>query len=159
MDAELFFDEKEKLRTRVHFKEGYNIKYVGQHSVRTDACKKTVIKSQSILMAELTTRTPENENLSLSILYPQIDKGMREAKLLKKNEKLPKLGHVLDAREKEMKLAAKKRRKRIDKRVIYIPEKYAGNWRKKPLFVHGNRLAKQHKLPFRFRPCYGRHLN
>ena len=75
---------------------------------------------------------------------------MREAELLKKNERLPKLGHVLDAREKEIKLAARKRRKRKDKRVIYIPEKYAGKWRKTPLFVHGNRLAKQNKLPFRF---------
>ena len=111
LDAELCFDEKEKLRTRVHFKEGYKIKYVGQHSLHTDACKKSVIRSQSIRTAELTTRTPENENLSLSVLYHQIDKGMREAKLLKEKEKLPKLGHVLDARKKERELAARNRRK------------------------------------------------
>ena len=34
-------------------------------------------------MVELTTRTPENENPSLSKLYPEVDKALREAGLLK----------------------------------------------------------------------------
>ena len=58
---------------------------------------------------------------------------MREAELLKKDNKLPKLGRVLDARLNEMKLAAEKRKKRRDNCIIYVPEKYTGNWRKTPL--------------------------
>ena len=81
------------------FKEGYKIKYVSTNSVHTDACKKAIIKSQCIRTAELTSRTPENENSSLSKLYPEVDKALREAGLLKGKIKLPKLSTVLDARE------------------------------------------------------------
>ena len=100
LDAELFFNEKEEFGTRVYFKEGYNIKYVGVNSVHPKSCKKAIIKSQSIRTAELTTRTPENKNSSLSKLYPEVDKALREAELLKGKTKLPKLGTVLDARER-----------------------------------------------------------
>ena len=111
-------------------------------------------------MAELTTRTPTNENASLSDLYPDIDAALREAGLLKGKTKLPKLGTVLDAREEDTKLAAeKKKKRRIDKRTIYIHEKYANGWCKTPLHAMTNELAKKYKLPFRFRMCHGRHLN
>ena len=90
LDADLFFNEKGELGTRVYFKEGYKIKYVSAESVHPDSCKKAVIKSQGIRTAELTTRTPENENLSLSKLYPEVDKALREAGLLKEKTKLPK---------------------------------------------------------------------
>ena len=43
---------------------------------------------------------PENENSTLSEIYPEVDKALREAGLLKGKTKLPKLGTVLDAREK-----------------------------------------------------------
>ena len=47
----------------------------------------------------------------------------------------------------------------MDRRTIYIHKKYAGDWRKVPLHVIANNLAKKHKLPFRFRMCHGRHVN
>ena len=142
MDADLFFNSKGRLGTRVHFKEGYKIKYVGKESMHTDACKKAVIKSQCIRTAELTTRTPENENSSLTELYPEVDDALRSAGLLK-NGILPKLGKVLDARPEEIRKAAeKKKKRRLDKRTIYIHEKYAGNWRKTPLHVVANKVAK-----------------
>ena len=97
----------------MYFKEGYKIKYVGANSVHPDSCKKAIIKSQCIRTAELTTRTPENEDSSLSKLYPEIDKALREAGLLKGKTKLPKLGTVLDAREKDIKTAEEKKEKRI----------------------------------------------
>ena len=122
--------------------------------------KKAIIKSQCIRTAELTSRTPKNENSSLSELYPEVDKALREAGLLKGKTKLPKLSTVLDARETDIKTAAEKREKRRkDKRTIYIHEKYADNWRTIPLHKIANKLAKKHKLPFRFRMCHGRHLN
>ena len=76
----------------------------------------------------MTSRTPENENLSLSALYPEADKALREAGLLKGKTKLFKLSTVLDAREKDIKLAEeKKEKRRKDRRTIYIHEKYASN--------------------------------
>ena len=65
----------------MYFKEGYKTKYAGAESLHTGDCKKAVIKSQCIITAELTSRTPENENLSLSALYPEVDKALREAGL------------------------------------------------------------------------------
>ena len=141
-------------------KEGYKIKFVGVDSVHTKACKKAVIKSQCIRTAELTTRTLKNEDSSLSDLYPEVDNALREAGLLKGKTKLPRLGTVLDAREKDAKLAAeKKEKRRKDKRTINIHEKYANNWRKVPLHAMANDLAKKYKLACRFRMCNGRQLN
>ena len=99
LDADLFFNGKEELGTRVYFKEGYNIKYVGVDSVYTKDCKKAVIKSQCIRSAELTTRTLENENSSLSDLYPEIAEALKEAGLLNRKTKLPVCGHVYYARK------------------------------------------------------------
>ena len=113
LDAYLFFNENKEFGTRVYFKEGYKIKYLGAQSVHTDGCKKTVIKSQCIRTVELTSRTPENEILSLSALYPEVDKALREAGLLKGKTKLPKLSTVLNVRETDIKLEEEKREKRI----------------------------------------------
>ena len=77
-----------------------------------------MIKSQCIKTAELTSKTPKNEYLSLSALYPEVDKALREAgihkektKLHLKRKKLPKLstGWTL-LREKDIKLAEEKKR-------------------------------------------------
>ena len=129
----------------VYFKEGYKIKYVGANSVHPESCKKAIIKSQCIRTAELTTRTPGNKNSSLSNLYPEDDKALRGAGLLKGNTKLAKLSTV-QKREK-------------DRRTIYIHERFANNWREAPLYYTSNNPAKKHKLPFRFRMCHDRHTN
>ena len=122
--------------------------------------KKTIIKSQCIRTAELTSRTAGNENSNLSKLYPEVDKALREAGLLKGKTKLPKLSTVLDAREKDIKLAEeKKKKRRKDRRTIYIYEKYASNGHRIPLRALANNLAKKYKLTFRFRMCHGRHSN
>ena len=53
-----------------------------------------------------------------------MDKSLREAGLLKGKTKLPKLGTVLDAREKDIKIVEEKKEKRKkDKRTIYISTK------------------------------------
>ena len=84
----------------------------------------------------------------MSEIYPEVDKASREAGLLKGKTKLPKLGTALDAREKDMEIAAGKRgRRRKDKRTIYINEKYANNWRKIPLHAMVNKLAKNTNCP------------
>ena len=40
LDADLFFNDKGEFGTRVYFKEGYKMEYVGTNSVHTDSCKK-----------------------------------------------------------------------------------------------------------------------
>ena len=82
LDTELFFNDKGEFGTRVYFKEGYKIKYVSANSVHTDFCN-AIIKSQCLRTTELTSRTPGNENSSLSKLYPEVDKALRKAGLLK----------------------------------------------------------------------------
>ena len=96
----------------------------------------------------------------MSALYSEVDKALREDGLLKGKTKLPKLSTVLDAREKDIKLAEeKKEKRRNDRRTIYIHEKHASNWRRIPPHALANNLAKKYKLPFRFRMCHGRHPN
>ena len=56
--------------------------HVGTDCVHSDPCKKAIIKSQCIRTAELTSKAPENENSSLSNLYPEVDKALKEAGLL-----------------------------------------------------------------------------
>ena len=46
-------------------------------------------------------------------LYPEVDKALREAGLLKGKTKLPKLSTVLNVRETDIKLEEEKREKRI----------------------------------------------
>ena len=105
LDADLFFNDKGEFGTRIYFKEGYKIKHVGANSVHTDSCKKAIIKSQCIRTAELTSKTPENENSSLSKLYPEVDKALRKAGLLEgEKTKVPKLSTVLGARGKDIKV-------------------------------------------------------
>ena len=126
LDAELFFNDKGDFRTRVYFREGYKIKYLGTNSVHIDSCKKAAIKSQFIQTAELTSRTPENENSSLSSLYAKVDKALREAGLLIGKTRLPKLSATLDAREKDIKIAVEKKGGRINVPSISM-KKYASN--------------------------------
>ena len=63
---------------------------------------------------ELTSRKPENEESSLSNLYTEVDNALREAGLLKekKQNSLNLSSTVLGAREKDIKIAAEKRKTR-----------------------------------------------
>ena len=61
----------------------------------------------------------------MSDLYPHIDQALQRVGLLGK-KKLPILGELLDARDKEKMISEVKAAKRKrDKRTIYIPEKSA----------------------------------
>ena len=132
----------------MYFKEGYKIKCVGTNSVHTDDCKKAVTKIQCIRTAELTPRTPENENSSLQALYPEVDKALRGAGLLRIKTNLPKLSTIPDARKKDIELAVeKKEKRRKDRRTVYIHEQQANKWCEFPLHAPANQLAKNTNCP------------
>ena len=95
--------------------------YAGVDSVHTKACKKPVINSQCTRTAELTTRTLINKASSLSELYLEVDKALREAGLLE--EKTTKLGAILDAREEDVKLAIEKEKRGESMEELYISMK------------------------------------
>ena len=133
LDAELRFDENGELKFGVHFKKDFKTKYVGQESMHTKECLKAIKTGVGIRVSGLTSRTPQNENQTICELYPSIRLALSEAGLLKKNEKLPKLGSLLDSRERDQAKAMAKRMKvKKDERTIYIPESYSGNWRAIP---------------------------
>jgi hypothetical protein len=84
------------------------MKYVKRESMHTNMCVNAIEKGVCIRLASLTSRTPENEMMSLSDICPDVDKALRVADLLVEGKKLPILGQLLDNREKEMMITAAK---------------------------------------------------
>ena len=70
--------------------------------MHTKECLDAIPKSVAISKGCLTTRTAENENTSISDIYPKVHDALIQAGLLKGDEKLPKLGRLLDKRTEEM---------------------------------------------------------
>ena len=123
LDAKIFFDKDQKLNIGVHFKEQFNTKYVNKGSTHTKKCLDAIARGYFIRTAGLTTRTPGNKGEGISEIWPRIHNGLKKAELLRQNQKLPRLGKLLDKREKEMtKTAAERARRRKDTRTIYTSE-------------------------------------
>ena len=84
----------------------------------------------AIHLSSLTTRTLANENESLSDLYPKTHKALAAARLIKGDNKLPKLGRILDKRDiKILEAQAKREEWSKDKQNTYVVMEYEGNWR------------------------------
>ena len=149
MDAELKFNSNDELTFGVHFKHDFEHKYVGRESMHTKSCLNAIPGSVAIRLGGLTTITPENENKHLCEIYPEVRNAMIEARLLKDDEKLPKLGPLMDARTKNEAIAkAKKQKRSKDKRTIYVIQEFTGNWRKEATHKMIERLAKKHGMPW-----------
>ena len=161
LDAELRFDGNGELKFGVHFKKDFKTKYVGQESMHTKECLKAIKTGVGIRVSGLTSRTPQNEDQTICELYPSIRLALSEAGLLKKNEKLPKLGSLLDSRERDQaKAMAKRMKRKKDIRTIYIPESYSGDWRAIPTHVLATKLAKKYGLDWvRIRMSHKRFRN
>ena len=160
LDAKMFFNEQNELAFGVYFKPGYKNKYVDRGSMHTPACLDAIPKGVAIRLGSLTTRTSKNENKSLSILYPIAHQALLDAGLLKIEERLPKLGELLDEREKEqISTAMKAKARKKDKRNVYISDSWSGNW-KEPLHILAKKLAKKNGLGwFRARMAHKRFGN
>ena len=130
LDMEMKFDEDQHLCFGVYTKPNFQMNYLNIESCHPAACKNAVVRGVSIRLSGLTTRTRYNENKSLSDMYPDIDSALRSAGLLRGESKMPKLGSILDSREREMMEAQlRKEEWKKDKRNIYFLQKYDGHWR------------------------------
>jgi len=123
------------------------------------ACKKAVPRGISIRLAGLTSREADNENTSLSDIYPKTHKALQKAGYLK-NSKLPKLGEILDKRDFEMAESSIRQEEwSKDKRSVYVLESFSGHWQT-PLHKTLQRLKEKYKVGwFRPRMIYKRHTN
>ena len=100
-------------------------------SCHTRACKRSVPRGIIICLAGLSSWTKNNNNASLSNIYPKVNAALRSAGHLKNDHKLPKLGAILNAQEREMLEANLKKEERFrDRRNFHLVIRYSGNWRK-----------------------------
>jgi len=159
---EMKFDGNEDLCFGVHTKPGFQQKYLNVGSTHTAACKKAVPHGVSIRLAGLITRTAQNEGESLSAIYPEIHDALKAAGYFKGGSKLPRLGQVLDSRERES-MEAELQKDEVwkkDKRNTYVLSRFSGNWRNKPIHKVIKGLKDQRGLGWlRVRMVYKRHLN
>jgi hypothetical protein len=101
LDMEMSYDDDQSLCFGVFTKPGFQSKYLNIGSHHPIACKKALVRGASIRQASLTTRTASNENESLSEMYPVLTTALKKAGYLSGASQLPKLGPLLDDRERE----------------------------------------------------------
>jgi hypothetical protein len=87
--------------------------------------KTAVLSGVELCLALLTTRTPDNTNLSLSDIYRDKDKALRLAGQLKLGQKMQTLIAVLDNETNSVPARLKKKSRTIDKRDSLFIVKYA----------------------------------
>ncbi len=130
LDIKMSYDAENSIYFGAYSKPEYQTKYLDSGSCHTRMCKKAIPRGVAIRLSGLTTRTPENENESLSDLYPKTHKALAAARLIKGDDKLPKLGRILDERDIELlESQAKREEWSKDKRNTYVIMEYEGNWR------------------------------
>ena len=95
LDMERSHDENQNLRFCVHTKSGSKLRYLNIESSHTMACKKAVPRGISIHLAGVTSHEAGNEDRILSDIYPKTHTALKKAGYLR-NNKLPKLGEILD---------------------------------------------------------------
>ena len=99
------FDENQELYFGVHTRPGFRTRYLNVEISHTVACKKTsrtpspakncAQRGISICLDSLTTRKSNNEDKSLSDLYPKTHYALKQSDNLK-NNRLPKLDEIID---------------------------------------------------------------
>ena len=160
LDSAMRWNEDDELCFGVHTKPNFQNKYLNAGSCHTAACKRAVPRGVSIRLAGLTTRTARNQNTSLSVLYPETDKALKSAGLLKEGAELPTLGQILDEKEREFVDSQLPRRQNgSDKRAVYCITRFEGDWRT-PMHVTLQQLKRKYGFGWlRPRMCYRRHRN
>ena len=160
LDSQMMFDGDNNLCFECYSKPGYQTKYLNMMSTHTAANKRSIPRGVSIRLAGLTTRTKENEQKSLSTLYPKVHEAMKKSGLLKGDATLPKLGTILDKRmEERMASEMRKEERKKDKRNVYLMVRHSGVWRT-PLHRTANKLREKYNLKWlRVRMVYKRHQN
>ena len=75
--------------------------------------------------------TTQNQNKSLSVIYPSVHKALQAVGHLSGDSKLPQLGKVLSNQEREqIEAEVRKDERSKDKRNTYLLTRWSGHWRK-----------------------------
>ena len=97
-------DANQNLCFGVHTKTGFKIRYLNVESSHTNACKWAVPRGISICITGLTTQKANNNDISLSDIYSKTHRPKQAGYL--KNNKLTKLGDILDKQDIEITVAS-----------------------------------------------------
>jgi hypothetical protein len=161
LDMEMKYDDDDHLCFGVYTKPGFQSKYLNTGSTHPPAVFRAVPHGVSIRLAGLTTRTAQNENESLSDIYPDVHSALQKSGYFTGEKKLPSLGQVLDNREREqMASQLRKEERKKDKRNVYVLSRWSGNWRTKPIHKTIKKLADRRGLKWlRARMVHKRHQN
>jgi hypothetical protein len=170
LDMELEWKDQE-LQFKVHLKENQQLKYLNSGSEHPQACYKAIPNGVNQRLAKLTTRTPENETITIDELYGEHAKAFEQAGY---SVKFPTLGEACDDRartleKKKAKLEEEgtnqadngRKRKQKKKRLgqVYCCMKFSRRW-KRPVHAVLNKLKKKHGLGWlRISMSYSKHSN
>jgi len=104
--------------------------------------------------------TTQNQNKSLSVIYPSVHEALQATGHLSGDSKLPKLGTILSNREREqMKAEVRKDERSKDKRNTYLLTRWSSHW-PKPIHKTIKNLKEKRGLGWlRARMVYKRHKN
>jgi hypothetical protein len=79
LDIKLSWNKDNCLNFNVHMKPNELVKYLNTHSHHHCHHKSAVLSGVELQLALLTTMTPENANLSISIIYPDKHEALQTA--------------------------------------------------------------------------------
>jgi hypothetical protein len=85
LDMELFWDEEDSLKFRVHLKPNQQLKYLNSDSTHNKACFKAMPTGVATRLAKLTSLHPSNRDTPLDALYPHHFQKLQLAGLIKTN--------------------------------------------------------------------------
>jgi len=146
LDMEMRFDGNQDLYFGVYTKLNIQSKYLNVGNPHTTTCKKAIPRGVCICTVELTTMTAQNQNKSISVIYPSVHEALQVVGNLSGDSKLPKLGTILSNRKTEqMEAEVKKDERSKDKHNTNLLTRWSGHWQK-PIHKTTKKLKKKREL-------------
>ncbi len=125
LDINLLWSELQQLTFSVHRNPGELVKYLNCDSHHHQKHKTAVLSGVELRLTLLTTRTPQNSNMSLLDLYPNKHDALRLAGQLKPDGKMRTLSAVLDDETSSGPARLARKSHEVDKRDSFLVIKYA----------------------------------
>ena len=154
LDTKMSWNQDDELQFGVYMKENQNLKYLNKGSIHRKSCFDAIPQGVMGRLAKLTTRTSENENKTLKVLYPNHAAALEVAGIAP--ETYPKLGEKLDELKKKAKEKAKKKSKeeseelqkkrKGDYRTIFCCIGTSQVWKYTPIHTIIKKLRDKHGL-------------
>jgi len=157
LDVKLTWMDDNCLKFNVYQKPGELVKYLNMDSHHH---RHHMLKGVELQLALLTTRTPQNENVSLSDFYHDKHEALRIAGHLKDGQMMRMLGAVLDDESSSGPNRLDKKSRAVDCRDSLFIVKFANLGKNKPINHVIRHLRNLYKLKWlRLRVVFSRHTN